>query len=101
MPVANKDQLDIRQLADGSWRLEFDYNSEFIEYLKQRVPARDRHYDDVTHYWTIFKDEYMPAIEGIAVQKFAHVTKIFWRDDKEVWRNLKTGVEYIQENLFS
>lgn len=98
--MASKDQLDIKQLKPGTWRLEFDYNDDFISYLKQRVPKENREYDPDTHFWTITGDEYIPAIEGIGVQKFSYATKIFERDGKQVWKNLKTGREEVQENLF-
>jgi hypothetical protein len=98
--VSEPDQIDIKEMGHGKWRLEFAYNGDFITWLKGRIPAQDRSYDPDTHFWEIRGEEYIPAIEGIAVQKFSFATKIFWRDGKQVWRNLKTGTESIQENLF-
>ena len=94
------DQLDLRELRPGVYRLEFPYNPDFISYIKQRVPAQDRSYDPETHFWEIRGDQYIPAIEGIGAQKFKFATKIFWRDGKEVWKNLHSGHESVQENLF-
>jgi hypothetical protein len=93
--MSEPDQLDIRQVGEGKWRLEFAYNGDFIAWLKSRVPAQDRSYDPATHFWEIRGDQYIPAIEGIGVQKFSFATKIFWRDNVEVWKNLKTGREEI------
>ena len=98
--MPNRDQLDIRQVKAGVWRIEADYNADFVEYLKMRVPKQDRDYDPDTNVWTITGDKYIPAIEGVGVQKFSFATKIFWREGKQVWHNLKTGREEIQENLF-
>lgn len=98
--MSNPDQLDIRELRPGVWRLEFPYNEEFIAWLKARISPRDRSYDPATHFWDVTGDSYLPAIEGVGVQRFHFVTKIFWRDGKEVWKNLKTGKEEIQESLF-
>jgi hypothetical protein len=98
--MSNPDQLDIRELCPGVFRLEFDYNEDFIAWLKARISPRDRSYDPATHFWEIRGDSYLLAIEGVGTQKFSYVTKIFWRDGKEVWKNVKTGTEQVQENLF-
>lgn len=92
--------IDIREMGDGVWRLEFDYQADFIEYLKKRVPAKDRSYDVDTHWWTIRGQQYMNAIEGIAAQKFDHATLIFRRHGETVWKNLISGRESIQKSLF-
>jgi hypothetical protein len=97
--MPNKDQIDIRELRPGVWRIEADYEESFVEWLKQRVPKEDRDYDPDTHFWTITGDKYIPAIEGIGAQKFSYATKVFWRDDKQVYKNLHSGREEIQENL--
>lgn len=93
--------IDIREMGEGAWRLEFNYEADFIAYLKSRVPGRDRSYDSDTNYWTIRGDSYMPAIEGVAAQKFDHATRIFRRDGETVWKNLISGHESIQKSLFS
>jgi len=99
--MAHDDQLDIRELKSGQWRLEFPYNAEFIEFLKLRVPARERQYDPDTKRWLLLSGEHLAGVERLGMQHFQHVTKTFFRDGKEVWKNLKTGIETIQENLFS
>jgi hypothetical protein len=100
--MSNADQFDVREIRPGCWRLEFPFNGEFIEYLKQRVPWQDRSYDSATHFWEIrdANNKYMAAIEGVGVQKFTYATRIFWREGKQVIRNLQSGHESIQENLF-
>jgi hypothetical protein len=98
--VAEADQIDLKEIGPGKYQLCFPYNPDFIQYLKTRVPAQDRSYDPDTHFWEVRGEQYIPAIEGIAVRKFSFATKIFWRDGKQVWRNLKSGAESIQENLF-
>lgn len=92
--------IDIREMGDGNWRLEFNYEASFIEYLKQRVPARDRSYDPDTNWWQVRGEHYMPALEGIAAQKFDHATRIFRRRGETVERNLITGHESVQKSLF-
>jgi hypothetical protein len=92
--------IDIRELGDGKYRLEFEYEASFIEYLKQRVPARDRSYDPDTNWWEVRGTHYLPAIEGVAAQKFDHATRIFRRDGETVWKNLITGHEPVQKSLF-
>ena len=99
----NDDQITIRQIGSDKWSLEFPYNEDFINYLKRRVPAADRTYDPDTHVWTISGDEEfrLNAIEGVAVQKFRHAVR--WYRNAEgnlAMRNLKTGVETVQETLF-
>ncbi|MGH3427725.1 MAG: hypothetical protein ACRDQZ_09195 [Mycobacteriales bacterium] len=98
--MANDQQLDIREIGPETWRLEFPYNADFIEFIKRRVPHTDRSYDSATNFWTVRGDKYMPAIEGVGVQKFRFATKIFKRGDDEVWKNLITGAESIQKSLF-
>lgn len=98
--MANPDQLDIRQTAAGVWRLEFDYNSDFIAFLKSRVPASDRSYDPGTHFWEVRGDNYLPALEGVAVQHFKYAQRIFRREGKLVYLNLISHQEHIQEELF-
>lgn len=98
--MSNPDQLDIRELSPGVWQFEFPFNGDFIEFIKGRVPWSDRAYDSATNFWTVRGDKYLPALEGVGVQKFRYVTKIFGRDGMEVWKNLKTGAESIQGNLF-
>ena len=98
----NPDQLDIRQVRPGVWNLEFDFNDDFIAYLKSRVPSADRSYDPETRVWEVSGDNYIPMLESIAVQKFSFVTRIY-SDDKgrRIWRNVKTGHEQVQEQMFS
>lgn len=98
--MAEPDQLDIREIGPNKWRLEFPFNEDFIEFIKSRVPYADRSYDPDTHFWEIRDSKYLPALEGVGVQKFRFATKIFWRDGKQVWKNLRTGHESVQENLF-
>jgi hypothetical protein len=97
--MPHPDQLDIKQVGDN-YKLSFDYNPDFIEWLKGRVPSRDRSYDEDTHEWTIFGDAHIAAIEGVGVQKFSFATKIFRRGNQMVWKNLKSGKEEVQEGLF-
>ncbi len=98
--MSNEDQLDIRELRDGSYRLEFPYNADFIAFLKSRVPGKDRTYDPESNHWTLLNTMHLSHIESVGLQKFSYVTKIFWRDGKQIWKNLKTGTESVQENLF-
>lgn len=98
--MSNPDQIDIKELSPGVWRLEFDFNADFISWLKARVAPADRSYDPETHFWEVRGDKYIPAIEGIGTQRFKFATKIFWRDGRQVFKNLHSGVESIQENLF-
>lgn len=101
-----EDQIVFRELSSGGeWSLEFGYNSEFIDYLKQRVPASGRSYDPETHIWKVFAGPYpsalINALTGVAVQKFRHASLIYRNDDdKLTTRNLKTGQESVQESLF-
>jgi|SRR5882724_6998383 len=98
--MANDEQLDIRELHDGAWQLTFPYNADFIAFLKSTVPARDRKYDPDTNIWTLLNADKLSNVESVGLQKFSYVTKIFYRDKKQVWKNLRSGVETTQENLF-
>lgn len=98
--MAHDSQLDIKQLTDGSWALDFPFNRDFIDWLKGRVPGRDRSYDSATNVWVVRGDEYLKPIESVGVQYFDHVTKLFYRDKVQVWKNLKTGIETVQKSLF-
>jgi hypothetical protein len=97
------DQITIREVSPGRWTLEFEFNSDFIAYLKQRVPCHERSYDPETHIWTINDDGYrLNAVEGIAVQKFRHAVRQYRNaEGKLTLRNLKTGAETVQEELFT
>jgi hypothetical protein len=100
MPI-NPDQCDIRSVRPGVWKVESDYNPDFVDYMKSRVPADDRSYDPDTHIWEIRGDNYIPMLESIAVQKFSFATRIYTDSQgRRVWRNLKSGREEVQENLF-
>lgn len=92
--------IDVREMGSGEWRLEFPYDADFIAYLKQKVPGRDRSYDPDTNWWTVRGESYMPAVEGVAAQKFDHATRVFRRNGETVWKNLITGHESIQKSLF-
>lgn len=95
------DQITIREQVDGTWTLEFPYNEEFIAYLKQRVWQSDRSYDPETKIWTVRGDKYLPAIEGVAVQTFRFAVRWYRNSEgKLTMKNLKTGVETVQEELF-
>lgn len=96
----NEDQLDIRVQEDGKLTLEFPYNADFIEYLKSRIPHTERSYEPETKIWTV-PEKYLAAIEGVGVQKFSHVTRVYRRNDGAmVWRNVKSGAEMVQAGLF-
>lgn len=99
--MAENTVIDIRELGEGKWRLEFNYEADFIAFIKSRVPARDRSYDPETTWWEVRGDQYMPAIEGVAAQKFSHATRIFRRDGETVWKNLISGHESVQRSLFA
>lgn len=100
--MSGDDQITFREVSPGRWTLEFEYNPEFIYYLKQRVPAHERSYDPDTHIWTVNDDSFrLNALEGVAVQKFRHAVRQYRNaDGKLALRNLKTGVETVQEELF-
>jgi hypothetical protein len=101
--MPNPDQIDIRQQKrPGVWTLEFEFNQEFIDYLKGRVPSSERSYDKETHIWTLWcGTAAMNAVEGVAVQKFRYAVKYFRNaDDELVMKNLKTGAESVQKGLF-
>jgi len=98
------DQITIRELGRFRWSLEFPYNEEFISWLKQRIPHQDRTYDPETHIWIVSGDSdvRLNAIESIAVQKFRFAVRWYRNSDgKLTMRNLKTGVETVQEELFT
>lgn len=100
--MPNSDQIDIRQQPrPGVYTLEFEFNGDFIQWLKGRVPYQDRGYDKETHIWTIRGEHYMAAIEGVAVQRFRHA--VLWYKNAAgelVMKNLKTGAESVQKGLF-
>lgn len=98
----NDDELIIRLKSDGSFTLESPRpNMDFIEYLKRRVPSADREYDPDLFVWTIRGEQYLAPIEGVAVQKFRFAQRIYRNSEgKLVYKNLKSGVETVQENLF-
>jgi len=98
------DQITIREVGPFRWSLEFPYNEEFITWLKSRIPYPDRSYDPDTHIWRVSGDSdvRLNAIIGVAVQKFRHA--VLWHRNQEgklAMKNLKTGVETVQEELFS
>src|SRR5690349_14386610 len=92
--------IDIRELSDGVWQLDFTFNQDFIDFLKSRVPPQHRSYDPETNFWQVRSSQYLPALEGIAAQKFTFATRIFRRGSETVWRNLVTGNESVQKSLF-
>ena len=96
------DQITIRESGDG-YSLEFSYNEEFIGWLKGRFVPAERSYDPDTHIWRVRTNERgLNAIIGVAVQKFRHA--VLWHRNEEgklAMKNLKTGVETVQEELFS
>ncbi len=97
------DQITIRELGPFRWSLEFPYHEEFIAWLKARIPAVDRSYDPETHVWKVSGDSdlRLNAITGIALQKFRHA--VLWyrnAEGKLAMKNLRTGVETIQESPF-
>ncbi len=96
------DEIITRVRTDGYFTLEMTSpNMEFIEYLKRRVPSKDRNYAPETFIWTVKGEQYLSAIEGIAVQKFAFAQRQYYNQDGElVLKNLKTGVETVQKRLF-
>lgn len=100
----SEDQITIRELGCFRWSLEFSYNEEFIDWLKRRIPAADRSYDPETHIWRVSGDSdvRLNAIESIAVQKFRFAVRWYKNaEGKLTMRNLKTGAETVQEELFS
>jgi hypothetical protein len=96
----NTDQLDIRDLGDGNFRLEFPYNPDFIEFLKMKVPPSCRTYDPDTHIWTVRGSNFIGHLEGIGLQKFGFVARTFQRGNDLVIRNCRTGAESVQKGLF-
>jgi len=97
----NEDQLDIKEMGQDTYRLEFPYNPDFIEFLKMKVPHRDREYDEDTHIWTIHGERYVGHLEGVGLQKFRHVTRTYAKGSDLVIRNVRTGAENVQKGLFS
>lgn len=98
----NDDQITIREIHSGKYTMEFEYNEDFIAYIKQRIPANQRSYDSETKIWTFNDDGYLlKAVEGVAVQKFRHAVRWYRNSEgKLAMRNLKTGHEAVQEELF-
>ncbi len=96
------DEIIVRVRENGSFTLEMTApNMEFIEYLKRRVPSKDRNYDPETFIWTVKGEQYLAAIEGIAVQKFAFAQRQYYNESGElVIRNLRSGQETVQKRLF-
>ncbi len=96
------DEIIVRVRENGVFTLEMTApNMEFIEYLKRRVPSKDRSYDPDTFVWEVRGQQYLAPIEGIAVQKFAFAQRQYYNRDGELTlKNLKTGVETVQKRLF-
>lgn len=99
----NEDQITIRKIRDRRYSIECSYEPDFIDYIKQRIAPGQRSYDPDTHIWE-FEDsdgKTLNAITGVATQKFRSAICIF-RDNegKLTTRNLKTGVQTLQEELF-
>jgi hypothetical protein len=91
--------IDIREGEQGRWRLEFDYNPEFIAALKECVPPRSRLYDSIDHHWEI-DSAYRDKVESLAKKSFRYVTRIFRRQGELVYLNLVSGQEEVQGGLF-
>ena len=99
--MSHEDQLDIRDLGRGAFELSFPYNLDFINFIKAKVPYRDRSYAEATHIWTIWGEHYIGHLEGVGLQKFSHVTRVFHRGTDLVVRNVRTGTETVQKGLFA
>lgn len=96
----NADQLDIKEMGQDTFRLEFPYNPDFIDFIKFKVPARQRGYDDATRIWTIHGEKYIGHLESVGLQKFKFVTRIWRRGSETVVLDVRTGVESVQKGLF-
>lgn len=97
----NQDQLDIKEMGHETYRLEFPYNEEFISFIKFKVPARDREYDEDTHIWTIHGEKYIGHLEGVGLQKFKFVARIRRAGSELIIRDCRTGAEAVQKGLFA
>ncbi|HLH05821.1 MAG TPA: hypothetical protein VKW78_01145 [Terriglobales bacterium] len=98
--MARENQLDIKELGGDKFQIEFPFNQDYIDFIKWRVPAADRRYDEATKTWLIRGERYIGPLESVGMQRFRHVTRIFWRGSSLVIRNARTGTESIQGALF-
>lgn len=100
--MPNPDQIDIKQAKSthgDKWLIEFDYNEDFVAYIKMKVPSTYRDFDRDLLQWTVWdpRNEFMPALESVAVQKFRYAIKTYYNPEgKLVIKNLKTGVATVQ-----
>jgi hypothetical protein len=97
----NADQLDIKEVGHETFRLEFPYNPDFIEFIKFKVPGKDREYDEDTHVWTIHGERYIGHLEGVGLQNFKWVTRVARRGSELVIRDCRSGAESVQKGLFA
>jgi hypothetical protein len=97
----NADQLDIKQIGPEKYTLEFPYNPDFIEFIKYKVPSSAREYDPDTKVWTVRGKEFLNHLQGVGLQKFAHVMFIYRKDADLIFRNVRTGTENVQRSLFA
>lgn len=84
----------------GALVLEFGYNLDFIEALKDAVKPRDRSYHPVTKIWTVGA-EHKDAVFALAREIFENAVHEY-RDDQDalVTENIKTGEKTVMESLF-
>ena len=94
------DQLDIYDMGNGEFRVEFPYNADFIDFLKMKVPSSCRSFDPDTKIWTVRGANFIGHLEGVGLQKFGHVARTFARNGDLVIRNCRTGTESVQKVLF-
>ena len=80
--------------------LEFGYNLDFIEALKDAVFPRDRSYNPQTKIWTV-GIEHKDTVFALARELFESAVHEY-RDDHDalVTENIKTGEQTVIESLF-
>jgi hypothetical protein len=81
--LMNADQLDIKEIGKDKYTLEFPYNPDFIDFIKHKVASRDREYDPDTKVWTVRGKQYVNYLQGVGLQKFAHVMFIYRKDGRQ------------------
>lgn len=80
--------------------LEFAYNLDFIEALKDAVGPRDRSYNPETKIWTVGVER-KDGVIALAREMFEGAVYEY-RDDQDalVTENIKTGEKTVMESLF-
>ena len=99
--MVDRTALDIRKIAECRWRLEFPYNSDFIEWLKAFVHHTHRSYNPQAKVWEVeLVDALLPTLEQKGLSYFNVVTRIFRRGNELVYRDAGSGHESVIGSLF-